>query len=115
MVELDVDTAGKEDIPAPLKETIYRIAQEQLNNIEKYAMASEVKVHLHASPCLLRLVIEDNGKGFDPAEGRTEGHHGLANLQSRAEALGGSLEVKSKPGAGTEVQAHIPVTDGHVD
>ena len=43
------------------------------------------------------------------AETRRDGHHGLANLQSRAEVLGGSLEVKSEPGAGTQVAARIPL------
>jgi signal transduction histidine kinase len=58
----------------------------------------------------LSLVISDNGRGFDSAAERGDGHHGLANLQARAEALGGSLEVKSAPGVGTQVAARIPRT-----
>jgi len=109
MVELDADTAGKEDIPAPLKETIYRIAQEQLNNIEKYAMASEVKVHLHASPCLLRLVIEDNGKGFDT--GKKRAGAGLTNIMNRAESFNGSAKIISSPGEGCVLLVEIPLRD----
>jgi signal transduction histidine kinase len=91
------------------------MTREGLSNVARHSGASRAVLALAANDATLTLLIGDNGKGFDPAEGRTEGHHGLANLQSRAEALGGSLQVKSKPGAGTEVEARIPLAqDGHV-
>jgi len=106
-VELGVNAAGKEDIPAPLKETIYRIAQEQLNNIEKYAVASEVKVHLHLSACMLRLVIEDNGRGFDA--GKKRAGAGLTNIMNRAESFNGSAKIISAPGEGCVLLVEIPL------
>lgn len=85
VVELDAKQQAGENIPAPLKETVYRVAQEQLNNIDKYAKASEVKLHLSVSKCILRLLIEDNGIGFDTGKKRSGA--GLTNIMCNSHYL----------------------------
>ena len=117
MIDLELLVADQLPPISPEQvDQLLNMTREGLSNVARHSGASRAVLALAASDGTLTLLIGDNGRGFDPAEGRTEGHHGLANLQSRAEALGGSLKVKSKPGAGTEVEARIPLTqDGHVD
>lgn len=80
---------------------IYRIVQEALNNIAKHARATQVEMDLTGGPPLI-LTISDNGKGFDPEDRPTE-TMGLNIMQERANAVGGSLRIESKPGEGTVV------------
>ncbi len=92
----------------PLVEiTLYRIAQEALNNASKYAKADRIEVKAQLYPQELRLVISDDGLGFDPAAA-TLGH-GLTNMQERAELIGGEFFLKSNPGKGTEVRVIVPL------
>jgi two-component system, NarL family, sensor histidine kinase UhpB len=90
--------------------TIYRIVQEQLNNIIKHAGASKV----HISLCLIsnasgiELLIKDNGKGFDPSQKRNG--VGLRNIISRAEIYYGHVSIHSRPGHGCELKVVFPVT-----
>ncbi len=114
---IDVELLMPDQLPPVSAEEVdqlLHITREALSNVARHSGASRAVISVTANDGTLDLLIGDNGKGFDPAVGRTEGHHGLANLQSRAEALGGSLQVKSKPGAGTEVRAHVPLTK-HTD
>jgi signal transduction histidine kinase len=87
---------------------LYRIAQEALGNITKHAAARRVDVQLHRAGGRLILTVEDDGRGFDPV--RVRGGHGLANLQSRAGAVGGDLHVESAPGNGTVITVRVPVS-----
>jgi signal transduction histidine kinase len=116
---IDLELLIAEELPPIGPEQVDQLlnmTREGLSNVARHSGASRAVLALTVTDGTLDLLIGDNGKGFDPAEGRTEGHHGLTNLQSRAEALGGTLQVKSKPGAGTEVEARIPLAqDGHVD
>src|SRR3954453_9703079 len=116
---IDLDLRMPDQLPAVNSEQVDQLlnmTREGLSNVARHSGASRAVLALTANDRTLNLLISDNGKGFDPAAVRADGHRGLANLQSRAEALGGSLEVKSKPGAGTAVEANIPLTmDGHVD
>lgn len=86
----------------------FHIAQEALSNIHKHARATAVEIRLHAVDGAVRLIIADNGAGFDPAATRTEEHHGLRNMASRARAAGGTLNVESTPQAGTRIRVEIP-------
>ncbi|HEV7334139.1 MAG TPA: sensor histidine kinase [Flavisolibacter sp.] len=85
---------------------IYRILQEQLNNVLKHAEASEVKIQLERRENTIRLCITDNGKGFT-VHTRKIGI-GLMNMRTRAENLSGTFEVKSKPGQGCKVVVVVP-------
>jgi len=99
--------------PAEGQIIIYRIFQECLTNISKHAGATEVSVAVKEHNGLISLMIEDNGAGFDPALvlARRAGGRGLglAALNERARMLGGTLEIRSQPGAGTRMTCIIPV------
>ena len=102
--------------PVEAQIIIYRIFQECLTNIAKHAGATEVSVAVKEQDGLITLMIEDNGAGFDPAlvlARRAAGRGlGLAALDERARMLGGTLEIGSRPGAGTRVTCIIPVDQG---
>jgi signal transduction histidine kinase len=100
---------------------LFRLIQEALTNVRKHAEAREATVTLAADgPDRLRVVIADDGQGFSPGP-QTNGKArpmGLTSMRERAEALGGTFQVQSRPGAGTRVTATIPVPpttreDGH--
>lgn len=90
--------------------TIYRVVQEGLNNIEKYAHASHVDVALTVSDSVLQLTITDNGIGFDRSPThRSNGKLGLVGIQERVALLEGVCEIASNPGRGSEIRVRIPV------
>lgn len=86
---------------------VYRIVQEQLNNILKYAEASFASVEISLKDHILHLTIKDDGKGFD-LNTKVEGI-GITNMKSRAENLGGTFRIQSAPGKGCLVEVRIPV------
>lgn len=90
----------------PLNTALYRIVQEGLTNICKYAEATAVKIHIQRTQSDLLLVLEDNGKGFRIDESRIG--YGLQGMQERTAASGGKLEIKSEPGAGCQIVASFP-------
>lgn len=93
---------------------LLRIAQEALTNVWRHAQASEAWVTLETTPRTVELAVRDNGRGFATSKGQ-EGEtvrHGLAIMQERAKNLGGSLNITSTPGQGTEVHVSIPRSGG---
>jgi two-component system, NarL family, sensor kinase len=88
---------------------LFRIAQEGLNNIVKYAEASSVNLHIIDKEDEVYLVLEDNGKGFDERKSKSKGGMGLQNIRERAKLLNGSAEIHSTPGQGTVIEIHIPI------
>ena len=89
--------------------TVYRIVQEALTNILKYARASRVTVTLARDDELhARISVRDDGVGFDPATPRLA-THGLIGMRYRIEAEGGTMNLQSSPGAGTLVEATLPL------
>jgi signal transduction histidine kinase/ligand-binding sensor domain-containing protein len=93
---------GQRPIPDDVKIAIYRIAQEALNNIVKYAKASQVTVDLRQHSLGVRLTVSDDGVGFDPAAVGV-GHLGQKIMRERAEGIGARLAVHSEMGEGTIV------------
>lgn len=87
--------------------TVYRLVQESLTNIAKYANASEVEINLHNFDNFITVDVKDNGKGFDTAT-VGPGSHGLAGMRHRVEAAGGKLTVASIEKNGTHVGAVLP-------
>jgi signal transduction histidine kinase len=87
--------------------SLYRIVQESLTNVLKYAQAKQVWVRLHASDAGARLTVRDDGRGFNPSA-VTAGSHGILGMRLRIEAHGGGLQVLSAAGGGTEVVAWLP-------
>jgi two-component system sensor histidine kinase DegS len=95
-----------------LKMTLYRIAQEALNNVEKHSKASRADVSLSWTPFHALLSVRDNGKGFEArtGSGRKAGW-GLENMRERARLLDGKLEVVSSLSKGTHICVRIPLTE----
>ncbi len=108
-----LDIVGN-NIPIPLRVevTLYRIAQEALTNIVRHAHAKSFAVQLVVTPEQARLTIEDDGAGFD-IDDIPKGHYGIIGLNERVKLLGGTLEVQSTEGAGTYLEAIIPLEDYH--
>jgi PAS domain S-box-containing protein len=94
-------------LPLNLEEVLYRISQEALHNVVKHAAARQVTLSIGKSRGGLRLRIADDGKGFDAAS-VPDGHLGLAGMRARAEKIGATLEVDSRPGAGTTIEVFLP-------
>jgi signal transduction histidine kinase len=87
------------------------MAREALSNVARHSAASRATAEVSTTNTTLRMVIGDNGRGFDPRAARTEEHHGLSNLQSRAVGLGGRLDISSEPGAGTRLEILVPLDE----
>jgi len=87
--------------------TVYRMVQESLTNIGKYANARETTIVLKNYGTHVIVEVTDNGQGFDVAQVRPS-THGLAGMKHRVEAAGGKLTVTSKPGEGTRLTAMLP-------
>ncbi len=96
-----------ERLPLVIEEVFYRIAQEALHNVVKHAAARQVRLELVDEPPLVCLRVVDDGKGFDPSS-VADGHLGLAGMRARAEKVGATLEVRSRPGAGTTIEVAVP-------
>jgi signal transduction histidine kinase len=98
------------DVPDQLPEQhsicIYRVVQEALHNAARHSGAHHVDIHLHGNGGALTLSIRDDGKGFRREQERGLG---LLGMQERVTHLGGSFQVRSEPGRGTEVAVVLPV------
>jgi signal transduction histidine kinase len=88
--------------------TLYRVAQEALTNIGKYAHCSRVQLSLKQVGPWIQLTVRDDGRGFSPG-GVGHGHHGLFGMRVRLESHGGRMLVDSAPGRGTTLSAEVPV------
>jgi signal transduction histidine kinase len=99
-------TNEPEAVPA-VKEALYRVGQEALNNIAKHAGAKEVVITLEASVGELVMRIRDDGRGFDAAKS-FPGHLGLRSMRERAASVGGVIVITSAPGQGSEVTIRVP-------
>lgn len=108
-VEIDLDLSYRERHPR--EQLVFSAARELLANVVQHAEASRVIVRLFEADGELRLVVEDDGRGFPPerlAERLAEGHVGLASQRVRIEAAGGSIRIASAPGEGTRVEIRVP-------
>ncbi len=90
-------------LPIETVAELLAVVREALSNVARHAEASACRVLLTSAPDLLRLEIHDDGRGFDPLERGRGGHHGMANMRSRVESLGGTFEVDSARGRGTRI------------
>jgi signal transduction histidine kinase len=89
--------------------TVYRLVQESLTNVGKYAEAKQVEITLRNYGGHVEVDIKDDGKGFDPSRMKPS-THGIAGMRHRVEAAGGRLAVASAPGRGTRISAVLPAT-----
>lgn len=109
-VALYCDEAAAE-LPAPVQQAAYRIVAELLHNTLRHAQARHVRVEVRRLPASLRLMVEDDGRGFDPAAPLpARGGLGLRGVQARAGYLRGQVLVSAQPGRGTHVTVELPVS-----
>ena len=111
-VDFHCDDPNLDEVPEETATAVYRVVQEGLTNVVKYAQRpSDVSVVIRRTDATLQVIIEDNGCGFDVgALGAKAGNHrglGLDGMRERLSLIGGTLDVESAPGAGTTIFARI--------
>jgi signal transduction histidine kinase len=94
-------------IPTDVVAACYRVLQEALTNIARHSTATEVALQLITQEGDLKFQIQDNGKGFDPAQNSTG--FGLQGMKERVMALGGQFKLSSQPGEGCQISVKIPL------
>jgi signal transduction histidine kinase len=103
---------------AELRHNVFLAFKEAIHNAVRHAHAHEVKISLHPHHDGFELVVEDDGRGFDPPPpaspsrsqpGRPGAGNGLRNMQARLNDLGGAVSIRSAAGSGTTVSFRIPV------
>lgn len=106
-IQIDIDV--KESGGTPLVQLlVYQVAREALRNAIRHSSASMVRVSLQQDGDDLRLVVEDDGVGFDPGAVDGDRHFGLALMRERVELADGVLQVDTEPGGGTRIVARVP-------
>ncbi len=99
---------GNQPLPMRIEAGLYRIAQEAFNNALQHAQANDVNMRLEVQPEQVKLIVEDDGRGFEP-EKDMPGHYGLVGLNERVRLLGGRLNLQTEPKAGSRVEVVIPL------
>jgi signal transduction histidine kinase len=110
--EIELELSGGAGLAPERAAEVFRIAQEALTNALRHSGAAHIAVRLSEPNGTLMLVVEDDGVGFEPdsAELRSQ-RLGLTSMEERAGALGGSLSVESRPGAGATIGLEVPLGD----
>jgi NarL family two-component system sensor histidine kinase LiaS len=106
-IEANVNIEDDKDTPLETREALFRIIQEALANIARHSSASVVDVSLDYEENTVKMMIMDNGRGFDVLQ-----QHrglGLASMRERTEVLGGSFTVESEPNQGTKILVIITI------
>jgi signal transduction histidine kinase len=105
--ETSFETNGSIRLSSAQESEFYRIAQEALNNVIKHAQADRVAVRLIGEPGFVRMTIEDDGVGFDPASAEHGGGQGFRNMHERAANIGARCLFESVPGQGTKIMIEV--------
>lgn len=109
-LEVEFRASGHVDVAPATREELARVVREAVTNAARHSRATRIRVTV-SNGNGLRLSIVDDGVGFDPARVRRpglSGGFGLKSMRERVAALGGSLRIGSAPGAGTEIEVHLP-------
>jgi signal transduction histidine kinase len=94
------------NVPSDLRHNLFLIVKEALNNVARHSGATEVSLRITVNDRLLEVIIQDNGRSFDPAAVNGFGN-GLRNIRQRMDEIGGRFEIEGQPGAGTRVTLHV--------
>ena len=109
MVDLHCTGPRLPRLPEALEIALYRMAQEALTNATKHAAPKAVSILIHRTPTEVRLVVEDDGKGFDASGILSGAQLGLVGMRERAHLVGGSMTLESSPGSGTTICITVPI------
>jgi two-component system CheB/CheR fusion protein len=117
LIPVDVHMTNLEGarLPARIEIALYRLVQECLTNILKHAQATDVSLIIERRAEAVRLIVEDDGVGFDVVAAQQSAHAvrrlGLIGMQERVAQVGGAVTIESEPGRGTTIIVHIPLAD----
>ncbi|MGH2504959.1 MAG: histidine kinase, partial [Ktedonobacterales bacterium] len=106
-VAFEVVGAGR-PLPMRIEVGVYRIAQEALTNVTRHSHATRASLSLTMTPDAIRLVVDDNGDGFDAASVPPD-RYGLRGMSERAHLLNGALRLATSPGEGTCIEVSVPL------
>ena len=109
-IALAIEERLRETLPPEVGVELLRVLREALTNVRRHSRAGRVEVRLWTEGETMVAEVADDGRGFDPAAAR--GGVGLVGMRERAEAVGGELEVSSRPGDGTKVTVRVPLGGG---
>ncbi len=109
IIHIDCQIEGANyPLPTRVEAGLYRIAQETLDNVVQHSGAQQANLHLSITPDRAVLEIVDEGRGFEPGL-NTGGHFGLIGVNERVHLLGGTLQIESSPGVGTQIRVVVPI------
>ena len=108
-IEVDAEDWSGRGLPAEQTVELLHIAQEAMTNATKHARATRLIVSLGQEDGYLLLSIADNGRGLVLSQAKDKGGNGLRNMQERAAALGGDMQVESAPGRGARLEIRVPL------
>jgi two-component system nitrate/nitrite sensor histidine kinase NarX len=111
-IELQIADASALALPRLVQTQVYHIMREALINARRHAQAQHVQITVERCNGSAQFTIADDGCGFRPTDVDPQQHLGLTIMRTRAERCGGSLDVKSEPGYGTQIVARLPMVDG---
>jgi len=99
-----------ERLPGDLEIALYRVVQEGMTNVVRHARAKRVHVSVERTPRGLLLSIADDGVGIADIEAAKKSSHGLAGMSHRVRSVDGTIDIRSKPGAGTRIEVFVPLS-----
>jgi signal transduction histidine kinase len=108
-IAVDLELDDSLGLAPEVESLFFRIAQEGMRNVLSHSGATRVTLAVARGEDRATIVLRDDGRGFDPGSLAPQGHFGLRALESLTEDAGGSFEVRSQPGEGTEIRAEVPV------
>ncbi len=112
-IEVDFeDDSERRRVPPCVALCLFRVAQEALRNVARHAQAGRVWVRLANRGDTVKLVIDDDGRGFDREAAATRRSLGLVSLEERVRAVGGRLTLATRPGNGTRIDVEVPIEEG---
>jgi signal transduction histidine kinase len=112
-IALTIGEGSRGDLPRKIGVELLRVLREILTNARRHSGARKIEVRLRTAGDTLVVEVADDGRGFDPTV--AQGGVGLVGMRERVEALGGEIEVSSRPGNGTEVTVRVPLEGGTPD
>jgi signal transduction histidine kinase len=99
-----------ESMPKDTAIGLFRVVQEGLSNIIRHAQAKTVKLEMHGDERSCRLLLTDDGRGFDAASPEFRWSHGLMGMRQRVDGLAGRLDIQSRVGVGTTLSIEVPAS-----